>query len=182
VSLRILIIAACVLALSTVAGAQGPVAIGMTELPTQPCNGLSVQGVTFQYVGPYCLYNTYNGGTLTYLGDPTIRGEVAGTLTMTLSAPTTYLQFGVSLSSGLTVMGAVLVQLLDPSGNPLGAPISLDTRNITGAYTEGLFVSNQEDKLIGGARITFPNTGGASEFAIDNIVYTPFDGFFRFFY
>jgi hypothetical protein len=180
--LRILFFAACALIvvsmLSAPADAQGPVILGMTEAPTQPCDGLKVQGITLNYIGPSCTFNFPNGGTLTYTSDPTIEGDVTGTLTMTFSAPTTYLQFGVVYSGFST--GTVQVQLFDPAGNPLGGPILVTTNPLV-SFSEGLFVSNQADKLIGKAVITFPNPAGA-RFAVDNVVTTPFENFLYFFH
>jgi len=163
---------------STPAIAQGPVILGMTEAATQNCDGLTVQGIKLNYTGTFCMFNYGNGGTLTYTNDPTLVGTVEGTLTMTFSAPTTYLQFGVVYETLVT--GTVRVQLYDPAGILLDT--ILVTTNPLVSYTEGLFVSNQADRLIGKAVITFPNSAGGSEFAVDNVMTTPFENFLYFFH
>ena len=155
------------LAISSVAMAQGTVTLTMDEVPFQPVNGVTLKGVTFSDTSGADI-NAADGGQQHYTQDPVIEGQTAGeTLTMTFIQPAYGLQFGVSVSGQGLLVGAFTVQLFDPMGNPLGT-FPVNASQLSGDnFSEGLFTSNL---TIGKAVVTF-NSAEASAFGLDNVVY-----------
>ncbi len=182
--LRILTVFCVLAAFCAVAQAQGPPILGMTDVPSQPADGLTVKGVTFHFTiggspSSDATFNAFNGGFLTYTQDPVLEGNSLGTLTMDFAAPTTYLQFGIARSTPAALPAGVVVDLYTPAGVHIGT-YSLGTRPIT-IFSEGLFVANQVG-LIGKAVLTFPDAQSAMRFGIDNVVTYPFENWLWFFY
>ena len=153
------------LAISAAALAQTQTVITMTEEPTQPVNGLTVKGVTFNDTNG-AVYNTGNGGNLFYTQDPVIEGQTAGEiLTMTFATPAYGLQFGVALSTTGNVTPGFTVQLYDPAGNFLGTfPVNA-TQHPGDAFSGGLFATGL---TVGKAVVTF---SGAIAFGLDNVAF-----------
>lgn len=152
-----------------------PTTITFDELPMQPVNGLTVEGVTFNFTQGGAPSNAaYFGatgfGTSTYLSDPVLGGPTSGLLTLVFAQPTNILQFGVAMTSYLSLNDGAGVQLFDVQLlNPLGAPIFIDLDPIA-SWTEAKF--DYSGGLIGGALIGF-NSNLARNFALDNLTFNP---------
>jgi hypothetical protein len=141
--------------------------ITFTELPTQPVNGVSLEGVTFADTTG-ATFNAPNGGQLTYVQDPCLEGNNAGeALTLTFATPTPFLQFGVALSTQATVPVAVTVVLSGPSG-PLGTHTAGVKIHNGGAFSDGQFT--YEGAPVTTANITF-NAAAATSFGFDNLTF-----------
>lgn len=145
----------------------------MTEVPFQPVNGLTVDGVTFHFsIGGVASndanYNAGNGGIEKYVQDPSLEGNALGVLTIDFASPTNGVQFGVARSIGGPLTPGLSVDLFGSSLNPLGT-FTLNTQ-VYFTFSEGLFVS---PLTIGRAVLSFPSANLASRFAIDNLTSTP---------
>jgi hypothetical protein len=159
-----------VLACSRAAGAA-PVTLTFDELPFQPVDGLSFMGVTFHFtVGGVpstdANYDSGGPGTITYVQDPSLEGDAAGTLTLDFDAPTPVLQFGVALLSGAPLAAGCSVELFDSDLASLGV-IDVATASII-SFTEGRF--SYRGRPVSRAVITF-NSDRAARFAFDNLTF-----------
>jgi hypothetical protein len=143
--------------------------ITFTELPPQPANGVSLNGVTFGFAGGTATFDAPNGGQLTYVQDPSLEGQSVGKLTLTFATPAPFVRFGVALSTAATLTPGCTVSLVGPGG-PLGT-FPVNTTNLKG-FTEGQFVYSGSPVTT--ATITF-NSGAASAFAIDNLSFGTID-------
>src|SRR5258708_893142 len=116
----------CSLLMPGVSRAQtGTVTLRMTEVPNQPVNGLTVQGVTFHFTianaaSADAAYNAANGGQLRFVQDPALEGNALGTLTIDFANPVVDLSFGAVRSTQTTLAQGVLVSLFDPALNLIG--------------------------------------------------------------
>jgi hypothetical protein len=159
-----------VLASSRVAGAA-PVILTFGELPFQPVDGLSFMGVTFHFTvdGVSSMdanYDSGGPGVITYVQDPSLEGNAAGTLTLDFDAPTPVLQFGVALSAGGALAAGCSIELFDSDLSSIGI-IDVATASII-SFTEGRF--SYRGRPVSRAAITF-NSDRAARFAFDNLTF-----------
>ncbi len=143
------------------------------ELPTQPVDGLSYNGITFGFkVGGSpstdAIYNGIGPGNLTYLQDPSLEGTTAGILTLDFSTPTDQLEFGVALNSYNPVTMAYVVRLYDSSYSLIGHFIENTSPLVL--WTEGQFTYS--GTRVRRAVIGF-NDNAANRFALDNLTINP---------
>lgn len=149
--------------------------VTFTELPAQPANGVSVNGVTFGYTvgGVASTDATFGGegpGTTLHTAPPQLEGGTAGVLSMDFGTPTNSLQFGYLLSVTGPVSGAGTVQLYD-AANVLFATRTINTVTPPGfTFSEALF-SETSATPIKRAVVT-PNGAVAARFVIDNVQFT----------
>jgi hypothetical protein len=141
------------------------------ELDFQPVDGLHFGGVTFAFqVGGLpsndAFYGAFGPGRITYVQDPSLEGNAAGTLTMQFDHPTTVLEFGLALSTFGTLTPGARIELFNPGGHSRGT-LTLDTQSLV-SFTEGRF--SYRGGAIGAAVITFPSTA-AARFALDNLTF-----------
>ena len=150
-----------------------PITLTFDELPSQPVDGLTFQGVTFGFtIGGFPSTDaTYNGGgtTGTFVQLPTLEGEASGILTLDFALPTNILQFGVALKCCGTLTPGFTVELFDPGLLSLGVT-PVNTSPLGGpAPTEGQFTYS--GPLVSRAVIDFEDSG--VKFAFDNLTYEP---------
>ena len=136
------------------------------ELPEQPANGLTVNGVTFASADA-----TYHGagpGEITWVQDPSLEGPATTSLTLTFAQPTTFLQFGVARGCICTLPAGATVELYAPG---VGARSSLHTVATTPlvTFSEGLFTYS--GPAIQRAVVTFPSPELAGRFSLDNLTF-----------
>ncbi len=143
-----------------------------TELPFQPVDGLSVEGVTFGFqiasvASTDANYNSGGPGSTTYVHDPSLEGNAAGVLTLTFARPTNVLSFGLARSCMCSLQPGVSVELFAPSGKSLGVR-NVDTEPLV-SFSEGQFTYSGH--MVRKVVISFPDAGAASRFALDNLTY-----------
>lgn len=167
-------------AFATPALAAKPVTtLTFDELPFQPVDGLSFSGVTFGFqIGGVpstdANYGAFGPGSTTFVQDPSLEGNSAGVLTLTFDQPTTVLEFGLARSCICTLTPGVSVELFKP-GAP-GRPrqvITLTTSPVV-SFSEALF--SYSGPAIQTAVITFPSSGLAIRFALDNLKFHQGEG------
>jgi hypothetical protein len=164
----------CIVAGLTFGGvADAAVTLTFDELPTQPVNGLSYNGVTFGFTiggnpSADALYSGVGPGYITYLQDTTLEGNAAGILTLDFAQPTDLLQFGLALNSYYPVTAAYTVQLFDQSLVSFGT-LSENTYPLI-IWSEDLFAYSGTP--IRRAVINF-NEQAANRFAVDNLSINP---------
>ena len=97
------------------------------ELPTQPIDGLSYQGVTFDFkVGgsdsTEAEYNSSSGfgSSAVFLDFPMLGGNAQGVLTLDFASPTNVLQFGIGRLNPVPQDPECTVELFDQSLNSIG--------------------------------------------------------------
>ena len=159
-----------VVAWSRAAGAA-PITLTFDELPFQPVDGLSFMGVTFHFtVGGVpstdANYDSGGPGTITYVQDPSLEGNAAGTLTLDFDIPTPVVQFGVALSALGPLAAGCTVELFDSTLTSLGV-IDVATASIV-SFTESRF--SYHGQPISRVVITF-NGDAAPRFALDNLTF-----------
>jgi hypothetical protein len=153
------------------ASAAKVVELTMDELPMQPVNGLSLQGVTFGFTisgaaSTDATFDAPNGGLQADTQDPVIEGNAAGVVTINFASPTPLVQFGVSLLTTTELSPGFSVQLLN-SGT-LVQSTSVNTAPVgSDSLTEGLFAYSGAP--VNQAVVTFNSSG--SRFGFDNLVY-----------
>ncbi len=142
------------------------------ELPYQPVNGLTFDGVTFGYtigaVGSTDAdYDSGGPGTTAYTQDPSLEGLTTGLLTLNFSQPSPILSFGMAISAaGATVSNAATVSLFTPSSSLIGTfTVSVSPLGYT--FPSGEFVY-AGPALVGEAVINF-NSAAAGAFVVDNL-------------
>ena len=150
-----------------------PITFTFGELPFQPVNGLSFQGVTFTFqIGGLpsldANYNSAGPGIITFVQDPSLEGDAAGILTLDFAQAASSLQFGVALSTGAALAPGFTVLLFDQALLSLGATLVNTNPLIT--FTEAQF--SYTGVPVSRAVIDF-NQAAASRFALDNLIYTP---------
>jgi hypothetical protein len=166
------VISAAFIALGT-GGAAQAVTLTFDELPSQPVDNLSFQGITFDFkVGGVdstdARYGAEGPGTITFVQDPSLEGAVSSVLTLDFATAISTLQFGVALLSGLR-SSTFTVELFDPALMSLGITRVNTSRLIS--LPEGLFTYSGAP--VTRAVIDFNETGGAIRFALDNLIYEP---------
>jgi hypothetical protein len=163
-----------VASLLAVAGVGQAGLLKFDEVPLQPVNTLSppIPGVSFAFTfdGSPSLDAVYNydasGNSFTYLSGSVLEGDSRGSLTISFTNPTSFLQFGVALATFNAQTPGVHILLSGPGFVP---STSFDLNLTPGAsFAEGQFTSS--GSLISSAVITF-NSGDAPRFALDNLSY-----------
>lgn len=145
--------------------------LDFTEVPRQPVDGLSLQGVSFAFsIGGVpstdANYNSGGPGNITYVQDPSLEGNAKGTLTITFARPTWFVQFGVALSTFATLPAGATVNVIGPTGKLRGVFTVATSPLVT--FTEGQFTydHSRTKQLV----ITF-DSSAALRFALDNLTY-----------
>jgi len=151
--------------------ANAAVTLTFDELPTQPVDGLSYNGVTFSFKVDWvpstdAVYNGIGPGNLTYLQDPTLEGNAGGVLILDFASPTDQLDFGIALNSYNAISNAYVVKLYDSSYTAIGTFLG-DTSPLV-LWSEGQFTYSGTP--VQRAFIGF-NDNFASRFAIDNLTF-----------
>jgi hypothetical protein len=170
---KLVVICILFVLMSAQGAANAAFTLTFDELPTQPVNGLSYNGVTFGFkVGGVAstdaVYNAIGPGTLTYVQDPTLEGTTAGILTLDFAMPTDMLKFGVALNSYYAATPGYVVRLYDPSYALIGA-FNGNTSPLV-LWSEGQFTYG--GTMISRAVIGF-NEKVANRFAVDNLTINP---------
>ncbi len=153
-------------------GAQAAtVTLTFGELPFQPVDGLSFNGVTFGFTvggapSTDANYNSFGPGIITYVQDPSLEGNAAGTLTLDFAVPTPILQFGAALSIGGPFARGFSVELFDPALASLGV-FDVATASVV-SFTESRF--SYQGPPVSRAVVTF-NSAAAARFALDNLTF-----------
>jgi hypothetical protein len=167
------VLAAALMLLSPLAGAQAATTTTLTfdELPAQPVNGVSIDGVTFQFeVGGApssdATYGSAGPGTITFVQDPSLEGNSSGTLTLVFDPAVSDIEFGVALSASQALTPGFSVELFGPGGNSLGVT-PVNTSPLV-SFTEGKFTYSGAP--VSKAVITFDASAG--RFALDNLGFT----------
>lgn len=167
--------AVAVLANGTLAAnAQTITALHFDELAFQPVNGLHFNGATFHFTinktpSTDANYNSFGPGQQYFTQDPSLEGNAAGKLTVAFDSPTTFVQFGVSLSFPGPLAPGVVVTLKDSNGKVITTS-QVNTRPVgPDFFTEGQFTYNGSFAAKK-AVITFAS-GDAARFVLDNLVY-----------
>ena len=163
----------CIVLVLMSGAANAAVTLTFDELPTQPVDGLSYNGVTFSFKVDWvpstdAVYNGIGPGNLTYLQDPTLEGTSAGVLLLDFANPTDQLDFGIALNSYNAVSNAYVVKIYDSSYT------LIDT--FTGD-TSPLVLWSEDQFTYSGTRIRRAvigfNDQAANRFAIDNLTINP---------
>lgn len=122
----------------------GAAIIRFDELPTQPVNGVSLNGATFTFTigGVPSTDATFNSsigpGATPGIHPPTLTGNANGLLTIDFAAPVNHVSFNIALLAGPLTPGAIVL-LFDPSLSPAGS-VNVDTPVPPGFLTaEGVF-------------------------------------------
>ncbi len=167
-----LIVLGGVLLLPPIAATAAPPTTTLTfdELSSQPANGLTFGGVTFGFEvagspSTDATYGSFGPGSTTYVQDPSLEGNSAGTLRLRFDHPSTVLEFGLALSTFGSLNPGARVELFNPGGHSRGT-IPLNTQSVF-SFTEGRF--SYKGGAIGSAVITFDATAG--RFALDNLTF-----------
>ena len=164
---RLILFVGLILAFGSGASAQ-VVTLTFDELPFQQVDGLSFMGVTFGFTGTDAAYNSSGPFAITFVQDPTLEGDAAGTLTLDFDVPTPTLQFGVARSAfDTTLTPGFTVELFDSALMSLGTTPVNTTPLIS--FSEGQFTYSGTP--VKRAIVTFPNPGLAVRFAFDNLTF-----------
>jgi hypothetical protein len=112
--------AICIVLMLMSGAANAAVTLTFDELPTQPVDGVSYNGVNFSFKVDWipstdAVYNGIGPGNLTYLQDASLEGTSAGVLILDFDKPTDQLDFGIALNSYTAVGTAYIVKLYDSS-------------------------------------------------------------------
>lgn len=165
--------AICIVLVLMSGTANAAVTLTFDELPTQPVDGVSYNGVNFSFKVDWipstdAVYNGIGPGNLTYLQDASLEGTSSGVLILDFDKPTDQLDFGVALNSYNAVSTAYVVKLYDSSYTPI------DT--LTGG-TSPLVLWSEGQFTYSGTRVRRAvigfNSNAASRFAIDNLTINP---------
>jgi hypothetical protein len=167
-------------AFSAPAQAAKPVTtLTFDELSLQPVDGLSFSGVTFGFqIGGVpsadANYGGFGPGSITFVQDPSLEGSSDGVLTLTFDQPTTVLEFGIARSCICTLTPGVSVELFKPGAAGRSRGVMTMTTSPVVSFSEALF--SYSGPAIGTAVITFPSSGLASRFALDNLKFHQGEG------
>src|SRR5258707_5318139 len=149
---------------------QSSTTITFSELAAQSVNGLTCNGVTFsfQIAGTNSTDARFGGsgpGTLTYISDPSLEGNTAGTLGFDFLVPISHLQFGVALASSSTLAPGVTVSLFDSNLTQVNK-IPVTTSPISPhIFSEALF--SEDGSPVSHVSLFF-NSSAAPRFVLDN--------------
>lgn len=145
--------------------AKQTVTLAFNELPAQPVNGVSLNGLTFGFTNGDATYNAVGPGSTVFVQEPLLEGSAFGTLTLRFARPTNRLEFGLALSTFFTLTPGATVALYNPGGHLRGL-VPITTQSL-GSFTEARFVYS--GGAIGSAVITFNSAAG--RFALDNLTF-----------
>ena len=147
------------------------------ELPSQPVDGLSYQGITFGFsvggsASTDAYYHGYGPVRTTYVTDPSLEGNSAGSLSLQFAVPTNTLNFGLAINNVGNFSSGARVQLFDSNNAFLGTR-DLNTSSVTtnpaiAPFSSGEF--NYFGPQISRAIIQ-PNSNIANRFALDNLAF-----------
>lgn len=164
--------ALALLAAAPVAHAQSSFVITFDELPPQPVDGLSLQGVTFSFNNSGgATFSATGPGGLFFSDDAVLRGDATGVLVLDFARPTPTLSFAAALNNtNFAVSTGLTVELFGIGLVPLGTlPLAMVSQ-AAGLWIEGQFT------YPGGPPITRAvidfvegNAGNPPEFLIDNL-------------
>lgn len=146
------------------------------ELPSQPVDGVTIPGLTFNFeVGGSsssdATYNFDTGlGATTYLSDPVLEGDARGILTLIFAKPTTELSFGLGLLGFANLTPGAVMDLYDDRDLLLQS-ISIDTvGDPTRFINEGWL--SWADPQTGVSRAVIDFDDAAGRFALDNLTFS----------
>ncbi|MBD1833432.1 hypothetical protein H6F61_12255 [Cyanobacteria bacterium FACHB-472] len=169
------IVGAAFIALGTGRVAQA-VTFNFEELPFQPVDNLSFQGVTFDFKvdgfdSTDASYAASGPGATPFVQDPSLEGDAAGILTLDFATAISTLQFGVALNTIASLTPGFTVELFNSASMSLGIT-SVNTISLLGpfGFTDGLFTYSGTPATR--AVIDFDETI-ADRFALDNLIYEP---------
>jgi len=120
------------------------------DVPFQPADGLRHAGVTFDYKlggldnSTDAFAGSFGPGTLTNVSDPSLTGNSAGILALSLDIPTPVLEFGAALSTADALSPGLTVQLFRSSGELLETRALNTVSNGVLAFSEGRFTYSGE--------------------------------------
>jgi hypothetical protein len=155
-------------------GAKPLTTLTMDELPLQPVDGLSFNGVTFGFqIGGApstdAHYHAFGPGTTTFVQDPSLEGNPNGTLTLSFDQPTTVLEFGIARSCFCTLTPGISVELFKPGAANRSRGVMTMTTSPVVSFSEAHF--SYSGPAVKTAVITFPSAGIALRFALDNLTF-----------
>ena len=167
-----LAVTALVLAAGPVLAAKPLTVLTFDEIPFQPVDGLNHNGVSFGFqiggvLSTDAYYHSGGPGQTTYVQDPSLEGNAAGTLTLTFDQPTTVIEFGVVLSTFMPLPAGVTVDLYRPGKGMLRETVPLATSPMP-FWTEGLF--SYTGPAVKTVVVTFDSVN-AGRFALDNLTF-----------
>jgi hypothetical protein len=156
------------------AASAAPVTLHFNELPNQPVDNVSIQGVTFDFkIGGLdninAFYNAAGPGTITHLQHPVLEGNATGILTFDFVNPTPILSFGIAMDSFAAIPNALTVTLFDQNLSQISVQNVNLAPTSANSFTEGLF-SYGPGTGVRRAVLDF-NTTAASRFAVDNLTF-----------
>ncbi len=168
-----LILVIALLGISAVSADSRPLTtLTFDELPFQPVDGLSFQGVNFSFeIGGVpssdAHYNSFGPGWVTHVQDPSLEGSAFGTLSLEFDKPTTIIEFGVTQScGGPSIPDAVTVTL-----HRLGKGFVRETVDLTldplVSFVEGQYAYRGP----AAKTMVVDFTDSCGRFAFDNLVY-----------
>ena len=167
-------IAAAACLLLPIASAHA-VLVQFNELPNQPADGVSLQGVAFHFtiggsVSTDARFNSVALGSNTTLNlqTSTLEGSADGVLTLDFAKPISLLSFNLARLTGATLTGAT-VSLFDSALTGFATTPVTISKLVT--YSEALY-SYTGSTPVKRAVVTF-NPGAGPRFAIDNLAFTP---------
>ena len=144
--------------------------LDFSEVPVQPVDGLSLEGVSFAFEvdgapSMDARYNAFGPSPGPFIDCPCIEGAAAGKLTITFDKPTQVVEFGSVLSTFGTLMPGYTVDVIGPS--TMSRQVFPVDTSPSPSFTGALFRydKNAVKQLV----ITFDQAPG--RFALDNLKY-----------
>ncbi len=166
---------ACLLLSIAWASSAGAALITFDELPSQPADGVSLQGADFQFTiggipSTDAQFNSlaFGSNTTVSLQGSTLAGSATGVLTIDFAQPISLLSFNLARLTNLTTTGAT-VSLFDSALTGF-ASTSVTIGNVV-TFSEA-FYSYSGSTPVKRAVLTF-NAAAGPRFAIDNLAFTP---------
>jgi hypothetical protein len=160
---------------TSVVGTAGAITLTFDEVPFQSVDGLTVQGVTFDFKidgtdSSDAFYNSFGPLGLTTIEGASLEGDSTGILTLQFAVPTPILRFGAALNTGDALSPGFRVELFNASDESLGIT-PVDTTPAAGAlgFSEAWF--DHSGTPIVRAVVDFADDPG--RFAMDNLTYVP---------
>jgi hypothetical protein len=157
-----------------IAAADKPLFTETYDITPAPCEGLSLDGVSYSFTvagSPSldCTAGTFTGpGTTNDINPPNIEGTSSGILHLALDHPSTNFGFGVALNTvSSPQVAAVIVDLFRPGVGLLRQEVPL-TATSDPAFVGGRF--DYEGPAVATVTIHF-SSGPFARFALDNVTY-----------
>ena len=148
--------------------------ITFDELPFQSVDGLSFNGVAFDFrvdgvSSTEAHFASFAGSLdLTTISDPSLVGVSTGELQLEFDYPTSLLQFGAALSTADALNPGYTVELFDASSQSLGVfPVNTTAMGGELSFSEAMFSYNGAPAVR--AIVDFADEPGS--FALDNLIY-----------